>query len=350
VNVKERISLFRDGVDRDRMIDMDRRLQPVRRSAFAVLAVALLACGPWLGWWTLAPLAVAGLLFALADSRIESSEHPEYAIFAAWVASEVIIAASVAIAGGPTVATMSWFAIPIVTLGARFSGRVITVGVAITLGLMVAVAFGVDSQAVLDDGTILLAPIALVLAIAILSTALMRSDLEHRNDAVIDQLTGMLNRKALVNRKDELAQQSRLTGEPVAVLVGDLDNFKEVNDSVGHTAGDAVLRDVAYVLRKELRAFDLAYRLGGEEFLVLVPGSDEAHGAQLAERLRAAVARARPGGEAVTISFGVSASPRGRAFDYDEVFVAADAALYEAKRSGRDLVCLGSETGLVALV
>jgi diguanylate cyclase (GGDEF)-like protein len=332
------------------MIDMDRRLQPVRRAAFGVLAVALLASGPWLGWWTLAPLAVAGLLFALADHRIETSEHPEYAIFAAWAASEVIIAASVAVAGGPVSATMSWFAIPIVTLSARFSGRVIGIGVLWTLALMIAVALGVDSGAVLDDPTILFAPIALVLAVAILSTALMQSDVEHRNDAVIDQLTGMLNRKALANRKDELAQQSRLTGEPVAVLVGDLDRFKQVNDSVGHTGGDSVLRDVAYVLRKELRAFDLAYRLGGEEFLILVPGADEAQGAELAERLRAAVARAHPGGESVTISFGVSASPRGRAFDYDEVFVAADAALYEAKRSGRDLVCLGSETGLVALV
>jgi diguanylate cyclase (GGDEF)-like protein len=345
-----RFSVFPEGADRERMIDMDRRLQPVRRAAFGVLALALLASGPWLGWWTLAPLAVAGLLFALADARIERSEHPEYAIFTAWAASEVIIAASVAVAGGPTVATMSWFAIPIVTLSARFSGKVIGLGVGLTLALMMAVAFGVDSGAVLDDPTILIAPAALVLAVAILSTALMRSDLEHRNDAVIDQLTGMLNRKALANRKDELAQQSGLTGEPVAVLVGDLDRFKEINDSVGHTTGDSVLRDVAYVLRKELRAFDLAYRLGGEEFLILVPGSDEAQGAELAERLRAAVARARPGGESVTISFGVSASPRGRQFDYDEVFVAADAALYEAKRSGRDLVCLGSETGLVALV
>ena len=117
----------------------------------------------------------------------------------------------------------------------------------------------------------------------------MRSDIQHRSDAVIDQLTGMLNRKALGVRALELAQQSEVTGEPVGVIVADLDHFKHVNDTRGHTVGDAVLKEVAYLLRKQLRAFDLAYRLGGEEFLILVPGSDIDHAAELAERLREAV-------------------------------------------------------------
>ena len=102
----------------------------------------------------------------------------------------------------------------------------------------------------------------------------MRSDLEHRDEVVLDQLTGMLNRSALDRRIGELEQQSRLTGDPVAVIIGDLDRFKEVNDTRGHAVGDAVLRDVAYTIRKRLRAFDFAYRIGGEEFLILVPGAD----------------------------------------------------------------------------
>jgi diguanylate cyclase (GGDEF)-like protein len=331
--------LFRDGTDRERMVDMDRRLQPVRRAAFGVLAVALLACGPWLGWWTLAPLGLAAILFRLADERIERVRRPEYALFAAWTASQVIIGASVAITGGPRTATLCWFAIPIVTLSARFSMRGIAIGVAITVALLITVSFGVDAAAVIHNPPVVIAPIAAVLAVAILSTALMRSDREHRSEAVIDGLTGMLNRKALAPRANELAQQSRVSGEPIGVIIGDLDHFKRINDTYGHVSGDGVLQDVAYVLRKELRAFDLVYRLGGEEFLVMLPGADIERSRIVAETLREAVSAEPLGGEIVTMSFGISASRRGEPFDYDVVFQEADRALYDAKRSGRNRVC-----------
>ena len=74
------------------------------------------------------------------------------------------------------------------------------------------------------------------------------------------------------------------------MIVGDLDHFKMINDTHGHPVGDSVLKDVAYLLRKQLRAFDLAYRLGGEEFLILLPGSDLERTVELAERLRERVA------------------------------------------------------------
>ena len=124
------------------------------------------------------------------------------------------------------------------------------------------------------------------------------------------------------------------------MIVGDLDHFKRINDTRGHTIGDVVLKEVAYVLRKELRAFDLAYRLGGEEFLILVPGSDLQGTEELAERLRRAIAAEElAGGVSVTMSFGVDASARHERFNYAAVFARADAALYRAKRSGRDRVC-----------
>ena len=187
----------------------------------------------------------------------------------------------------------------------------------------------------------MIAPVALILSVAVLSTALMASDIQHRSDAVIDQLTGMLNRKALAVRVQELAQQSAVTGEPVGVIVIDLDRFKQVNDTHGHAVGDVVLKEVAYLLRKQLRAFDLAYRLGGEEFLILVPGSDLEHTAELAERLREAVA-ADPVAEeiSVTMSLGVAASEHDERFVYAAVFAVADAALYRAKRDGRNRVCI----------
>jgi diguanylate cyclase (GGDEF)-like protein len=334
--------LFPDGVDRARMLDMDRRLRPVRRAAFGVLALALLVGAPWMGLWTLIPLALAALLFRAADLGIDRAAQPEFPLFAAWTASQVIIAASVALTGGPESVAMSWLVLPLITLGARFSERGMAVGVAVTLALMVGVGFGVDAAAVLDDPTLLTAPIALALAIAMMQSVIMRSDVDTRAEAVIDPLTGMLNRKALTVRVEELRQQSAVTGEPVGLIVADLDRFKAINDSFGHAAGDAVLKDVAYTLRKALRAFDLVYRLGGEEFLVLLPGAALQHTTRLAEELRAAVASATLGdGHEVTMSLGVSATRPGTAWEYEPLFAAADAALYRAKAEGRDRVCGG---------
>jgi diguanylate cyclase (GGDEF)-like protein len=321
------------------MLDMDRNLRGVRRAVFGVLAIALVASGPQLGWWTLLPLALAVVIFRIADTRMDHAKRPEYALLASWAASQVIMASSVALSGGPHVPTMAWFAIPLMTLGARFSGRGIAVGVGLSVILLLAVAFGVDAQAVIHNPTLVVAPIALMIAVAMFQTVLMRSDVKHRAEAVIDPLTGMLNRKALARRVEELAQQSQITRQPIGLIAGDIDHFKQINDSHGHAAGDAVLTDVAYELRKTLRAFDLFYRTGGEEFLVLLPGADLAHTTELAEALRAAVAQEPLGGHRVTMSFGAAASAPDQVFDYEAVFGAADAALYEAKHSGRNRVC-----------
>jgi diguanylate cyclase (GGDEF)-like protein len=334
--------LIDGGMDRERLLDMDRIVAPVRQRSFLVMAAALLLCGPWLGWWTLLPLAVAGVVFKLADNAVERVSHPEYLLFAAWAGSELMIEVSVALTGGPRSPAMAWFAIPIVTLSARFPARGVLIGTGVTFAMMVAVAFGVDAQAVLDHPPLLVMPLALTAAVGILSTALMQSDVRHRSAAVIDQLTGMLNRNSLADRTVELAHQSERTGQTVGLIVGDLDHFKQVNDEHGHATGDAVLQDVAYMLRKQLRAFDLAYRIGGEEFLVLLPGADLAQTAAMAERLRRGVAADTVGGGLrVTMSFGVSASRPGDAFDYKAVCAEADAALYEAKRKGRNEVCGG---------
>jgi diguanylate cyclase (GGDEF)-like protein len=342
--------LVADEAGRGRMLDMDQRLSPVRRASLAVLGLALVASGPWFGWWPLLPLAVAAVAFGAAERWNNRSPTPEYAIFAAWVLTQVTIAAAVALSEGPVGVAMSWMALPVVTLSARFSMKGVAWGVGITLGLMLAVAFGVHAERIIDDPPLLIMPAALVIGLGMLSTALMRSDMEHRTEAVVDPLTGMLNRKALATRIAELNQQSRVSGEPIGVIVGDVDHFKAINDEHGHSTGDAVLRDAAYILRKQLRAFDLVYRLGGEEFLVLLPGADLEQAHRNAERLRVAVGEASmAAGVQLTMSFGVSASERGSEFNYDEVFVVADAALYEAKRGGRDQVVSGAkEAELVA--
>jgi diguanylate cyclase (GGDEF)-like protein len=333
--------LCADELARERLLDMERRLERPRARSLGVLAVALLACGFWQGWWWLVPLALAAGGFHLADRRLVRSARPEVWIAAAWVIAQLAIAISAALTGGANSPALPWLVLPVVTLSARFDRRGLVAGGAFTIALMLAVALGVDAAAVAAEPQLLVYPLALLVGVAILSSALMDSDLQHRSQAVLDGLTGMLNRTALGARAQELAYQSQLSGEPVGVIIADLDRFKQVNDVYGHARGDDVLRDVAYVLRKQLRAFDLVYRLGGEEFVVLLPGADEDHAAEVADRLRESISAAPIAGLPITMSFGVAASTRGGPFAYDAVFARADAALYAAKRAGRDRVRRG---------
>jgi diguanylate cyclase (GGDEF)-like protein len=321
------------------MLELDQQLQPVRRAAFGVLAVALAACGPWLGWWTLLSLLLAVVVFRLADAQTGRMRRPEYGVFAAWAASELIMALSVALSGGPIVPTTAWLAIPVLTLGARFSNRGIAVGVGLAVALLLAVEFGVDAGAVLANPPLVIAPVALIVCVAMFQTVLMRSEIRLRGEVVIDSLTGMFNRRALVRRVEELEQQSELTRQPISVIAANIDRFKQFNDTFGHAAGDALLSDISYSLRKTLRAFDLCYRTGGEEFLVLLPGADLEQATGIAEHLRGTAAALESGGRKVTMSFGVAASAAGEPFDYDVVFAQADQALYQAKSAGRNRVC-----------
>jgi diguanylate cyclase (GGDEF)-like protein len=333
--------LCRDDFDRQRMLEMEERVRPVRRRAALIMTLAILASAPWLGWWPLVFVVCIMSCFGLADLLMPRLARPEYLMFGAWVCSGLSIAGAVILSGDRGAVTLSYLAIPVMTLSTRFSTRGIVVGVLVSIQLAVAVAFVFDTHAALSNPPLAIEPVALILCVAVLSTPLMQSEIKHRSAAVVDPLTGMLNRNALNVRVQELAVQANLTGEPVGLIVGDLDHFKRVNDTRGHTIGDAVLRDVADRLRGRLRAFDLAYRLGGEEFIVLLPGAELDETAWLAEQLRDAVS-ADPSDARVpvTMSLGVAASRRGEPFDYPVVFAQADRAMYEAKRSGRDRVCV----------
>jgi diguanylate cyclase (GGDEF)-like protein len=324
---------------RERLLDMETRITQVRRRAFAVLALALIAAGPWVGYWFLIPLGAALVASRLADRIMRASEHPHRWAAVGWGISGVMVAVSIALTGAADSPAVMWLAIPAVTLGARFEARGVLLGVAYLIGLMLLVTLGLDAAAVYERPDHLIFPIALVIAIAIFSGATQSSEREHRRDAVLDPLTGLLNRAALLARFDELEQLAG-HGEhaSLGMLVADVDHFKRVNDEHGHPVGDAVLRDIAYAMRKALRAFDLVYRIGGEEFVVLLPGADLERTIEVGERLRLAVSDAFSGDLRVTMSLG-GAAARGRAVRFADLYTAADAALYAAKRSGRDRVC-----------
>ncbi|MBJ7332859.1 MAG: GGDEF domain-containing protein, partial [Solirubrobacteraceae bacterium] len=122
--------------------------------------------------------------------------------------------------------------------------------------------------------------------------------------------------------------------------------FKRVNDEHGHDVGDKVLQEAAYRLRSSLRAFDSVYRIGGEEFVVLLTDVDPDGATETANRIAEAVRAAPLAGVPVTISLGVASSTPSGDFDYDRTFARADAALYAAKENGRDrVVCADPRTG-----
>jgi diguanylate cyclase (GGDEF)-like protein len=331
-------------MDRQRMLDMDARIRPLRIATLAVLGISLAAAAIWMPRDTIlaAIIAVvaAGGLFWAGTKSTGGFKHPEYALFAGWAGSEVVIAASIIATGGPQSPAIAWLAIPIVTLSSRFSLRGVVVGVLFAEGLLGVASLSKGWSTFIDDPLLAGATMSLILCIGILSTALMISDAEHRTGAVIDPLTGLLNRAALRNRVQELAERSEYTAEPVGVIVGDIDHFKLVNDRNGHAVGDEVLKDIAFVMRNQLRAFDLIYRIGGEEFLVLLPGSGVGEAEKFANDLHRVIGSEPRGGQPVSMSFGVASSKFGDVFDYDSVFAAADAALYRAKNSGRDMVCV----------
>lgn len=187
---------------------------------------------------------------------------------------------------------------------------------------------------------------ALTLHLAMAAMLMLRLMQRLRHLSQHDALTGLLNRRAFGQRLEaEHARQHRHPA-PMALLALDLDRFKTVNDRWGHAAGDAVLVAAAGVLDGAARRVDATARMGGEEFALLLPGTDLAGANQLAERLLEAFCRLTVPYEGellrITASIGVAASD-DPAEDNEEIFRRADRALYLAKAGGRDrVVCAGA--------
>lgn len=231
---------------------------------------------------------------------------------------------------------------------------------ATTSGWLVFVAYVAMERAVASP-PIMLAYHALFLAASnvmggfgnhYLEKSLRRSFLymeELQSHAEHDALTGLFNRRALNTRAQSLLRHALRERCGVAVAMIDVDHFKLYNDRYGHAAGDEALRAVAGALDTEARRpLDVSARYGGEEFVVLWCGVDESRAQALAEGLRARVQAlglphaASPTASSVTVSIGLICIEAGQSLAWDAALRAADAALYAAKQSGRNRVCLGS--------
>ena len=168
-----------------------------------------------------------------------------------------------------------------------------------------------------------------------------------RDQATRDPLTGLWNRAAILDIFNNELQRTRREGASLGIVVVDIDHFKRVNDTHGHQKGDEVLCSVSQAMAESTRRYDSVGRYGGEEFLIVLPGCDEANAVSHAERLRAAVSRVSVETDSApiqsTVSIGVAVANHNTHHDAFELIERADAALYRAKRAGRDRVEAASE-------
>jgi diguanylate cyclase (GGDEF)-like protein len=323
--------------DRARLLDMTRRIVPATLFASALCGVAVVALLPAVGPSLLIPLVIGAggqLAIAFVFPRLA---RPERWILGGDCVSVITISWGVALTGGFRSPLVALLVLPLVAVAGRhtvpvFVGFTVlclaSPALAATLAVNRSAHFG-SARAAAD--------FAAIAGVAAITIALMRAEWHYRHQSLLDPLTGLLNRLALDRRFEELRAQAASSAGVLCLIVADIDDFKAINDTHGHEAGDIVLRDVALALRTSLRTFSLLYRVGGEEFVAILPGLGAPEGRRIAERLRVAVQACRPRGIEVTMSFGVAASS-GSDTDYECLFAAADAGLYRAKSTGRNRV------------
>jgi diguanylate cyclase (GGDEF)-like protein len=185
----------------------------------------------------------------------------------------------------------------------------------------------------------------LVPAIWVVLIVVQRAVLVTQLQAAVetDAKTGLLTSDTWERRAERELDRCGRTGTQSAVLVIDLDHFKQVNDEHGHLTGDAILKAAAEGVREELRSYDIASRHGGEEFAVLASGADATQALMIANRIRARIAeRSAQSGVAVTASVGIACFP-AHGTEVRELFAVADTALYDAKRAGRDIAVMSNQ-------
>lgn len=322
---------------RERFLDMQERVRAARLIMILCAAAMMIASIGRGGWWLAGFGALTLAVVILGGLHIERRRKPELWVFVTAVLNLQLWITVTGIAlGGPRTPFPCVLMVPVLMVGTHFSRRGLAVGAPISAALVLVTTVGVDPTYVADHPESLIVPLGIVIVTAAYLLPVVASDVDHRVDSMKDELTGLLNRRALRLRLDEIVEQVGEDQAPVSAVVVDVDYFKLINDEHGHAAGDEVLREIARTLRLRLRTFELLYRIGGDEFLLLLPGATAHDALRLAESLHAAIRDARPLGLDVTCSCGVATART--AAEVIPLIRDADEALYRAKRTGRDHV------------
>jgi len=259
------------------------------------------------------------------------------------------------LAGGPAGVTVEPRDGRVVLGDTAFAAQFAALGVADAYVVALEPVAAIDALSTGYRRLIILAALFTLALAAALATRLARPVAQIVGDvarlsrqAQTDGLTGLANRRLLAERlEDELVRATK-NETSVSLVMADIDNFKQINDSFGHQTGDEVLREFAAALDRSVRATDLAARYGGEEFVVVLPGARLVNAARAAEQMRKTAAaldvRDRNGELAkFTVSFGVAEFPTYA--NAEALIAAADAALYQAKRGGKNRVATSTVQG-----
>ncbi len=316
-------------LDRSRVVDANDRVRMIRKIGSGAVGVALVVSAPWLGWWTLILFALSSLNFINVDLRMRTSAHPERVSVCAILFTMLLLATGVALSGGPRSPMLPWLVLPAGMVAARFRPQVVIAGLALTVIVIIAATLGVNPQATIHHPVAVIATLALLTGVVSIVWALETAELHQRDDAILDPLTGLANRRQL---SDDLATVwSDATPErPVRLLMFDLDGFKAYNDTFGHPGGDLLLSRVSRTFKEAVGSHGRAYRMGGDEFCALLWGdSDE----EMVESCLSALSAAGEG-FSITSSYGSVLLPL-ETEDPELALQLADERMYAYKDSSR---------------
>jgi diguanylate cyclase (GGDEF)-like protein len=291
-----------------------------------------------LRWLALGEL-VTGFLILSTPKRLRRV-IPIVLVFGAVIVVSVSLYCNGEQGGDGATLTEAFYAWPAVYVGYFFGRRMIPLFVmAVGVGYGTALyAMGISNNATIRWLMLVVVMTGLTISAHAIRTHVNGLVTRLRETARTDTLTEMPNRRAFDERVALELERAARTGEPLALLLGDIDHFKDLNDRFGHAAGDSALAAIGRTLMSECRAIDTPARIGGEEFAILLPGVSAANARDVADRLRTAVARIHDGDDRpLTISFGVAVHPASGQTAPD-LMGAADRALYAAKAAGRDRV------------
>lgn len=345
--------LLTHGSYRGADMEAVRRITPVAAflSALVILALAPLAppdvpLGAPLGWSIVCVLAGGYVLMGLRLLR--TTDFRPDAALAVHVAGLAAVAIVVWLSGGRNSPYATLFLIWMVLGGASHPPRRTLAVIAATV-VLATLPFLYDSWSAVFAGEIALqlviwSCLSMMACVWTTRVRMQRADLIEEEEtakrqARLDPLTGLGNRRAFDERLDREIQHARTRGYPLSVIVSDLDDFKEINDSFGHLNGDELLRAAAAAMRAAVRDHDACYRWGGDEFAVLLPNVEQDKAEKVAERVSASIVATciRPGGDPQTLAWGTAElAPEMQASD---LLASADLALmtrkHKRQRGGR---------------
>jgi diguanylate cyclase (GGDEF)-like protein len=329
------------AVSRHRTVERAGRLDRATMAIAPIVGAILAATAIFDDAWAWLPLGTIAIALVVMPRLVQRRANPEVFELIGSLCVTIAMATAAGLTGGTSSPIVFLLPIGVVLNGLRAGRTSILICSAVTAAVFVLVSLLEEGAAIVHEPLPMIAILAMQLGVTIASVALAEAEIGHRRASIVDPLTGLLNRHGLPDRFEELRRQALVSRAPITVVLFDLDHFKRLNDLHGHDVGDRLLREVADQIRTSLRRFDLVYRVGGEEFLILLPGMAEEEGEMVAEELRFAIEQlGLVTGYGITASFGVSGAA-GAEIDFDWLYRQADQALYGAKRSGRDRVRTG---------